>query len=118
MNTPIFEPQPLAFLVGKPGYLADSPNADATPFLQKDEDQASWGGVRKALSADSPGSVPQQWGILEAPRRISAVRSLSHAGSTAAREKPAAPRDLETRDLKRIAAQSRNLDDLLREEMQ
>jgi hypothetical protein len=34
------------------------------------------------------------------------------------REIPAPPRDMETREFKRVAAESRTLDDLLREEMQ
>jgi hypothetical protein len=111
-------PQQLAFLVGKPEYLADSPNADAPPSVLKDADPANWGDVRAALSADVSGGLPQRWGILEASRRISAVRSLSHARSQATREKPTPPRDLETRYAKRIAAWSQVLPELQKEEMQ
>jgi len=113
-------PQQLAFLVGKPAYLADSPNADGVPAacsVQKDGNQTSWGDVRTALSADISGGLPQRWGILEAARRISAVRSLSHARSKEIREKPAPPRDSEIRLSKRTT-ESRTLDDLLREELQ
>ncbi len=111
-------PQQLAFLVGKPGYLAYTPNADGTGPVPNGGDQSLVGDVRAALSAALPGVLPQRWGILEASRRISAVRSLSHARSKAVRERPAPVRDLETRDFKRIATQSRTLDDLLREELQ
>jgi len=111
-------PQQISFLVGKPGYLADVPKADRAPLVQKSGDQAAWEDVRTALAADLPGGVSQRWGILEASRRISAVRSLSHARSRATQERPTPPRDLETREFKRIAAESRTLDDLLREEMQ
>jgi CheY-like chemotaxis protein len=96
-------PQQLAFLVGKPDYLADSPNADRAPSIPESDNQASWGDVREALAADLPGGFPQRWGILEASRRISAVRSLSHARSRAIRERPAPARDLETRHAKRTA---------------
>jgi len=46
------------------------------------------------------------------------VRSLSHARSKATQERPAPPREFETRESKRVAAETRTLDDLLREEMQ
>ena len=110
-------PQQISFLVGKPGYLADAPNADLAPVVQTSRDQASWADVKTALAADLPGGVSQRWGILEASRRISAVRSLSHARTRATQDRPVPLRDLETREVKR-AAQSRTLDDLLREELQ
>lgn len=110
-------PQQLAFLVGKPGYLADSPNADKKSPLQKYDDQALIGDVKAALSVDL-GDMDQPWGIMEASRRISAVRSASNARTSAMRERPVPPRDLEMREVKRISPQSRTLDDLLREEMQ
>jgi CheY-like chemotaxis protein len=126
-------PQQISFLVGKPGYLADAPNADRAPRLPTSEDQAAWGDVKTALTAELPGGVSQRWGLLEASRRISAVRSLSHARSQATQDRPVVPRDLETREFKRVAAASRaletrtlqtgaletrTLDDLLREELQ
>jgi len=126
-------PQQISFLVGKPGYLADVPNADRAPRVQASGDQAPWGDVKTALAAELPGGESQRWGILEASRRISAVRSLSHARSQATQDRPVVPRDMETREVKRVVAQSRtleprtletrasgnrNLDDLLREELQ
>jgi CheY-like chemotaxis protein len=133
-------PQQISFLVGKPGYLADAPKTDGVPLAQKQSsgDQSVRGDIRAALAADLPGGVSQRWGILEASRRISAVRTLSHARSKASQEKPAPPREFETRELKRMAAESktlgsraletqtletqtlehRTLDDLLREELQ
>lgn len=110
-------PQQLAFLVGKPDYLADSPNVDLAPSIPESDSQASWGDVREALAADLPGGFSQRWGILEASRRISAVRSLSHARSRAMRERPAPARDLETRHAKRTAW-SQVLPELEKEEMQ
>ncbi len=111
-------PQQISFLVGKPGYLADAPNADRAPVAQRSGDSVPWEDVKTALAADLPGGVSQRWGILEASRRISAVRSLSHARTQSTQDRPVPPRDLETREVKRVAAESRTLDDLLREELQ
>jgi len=114
-------PQQISFLVGKPGYLADAPNADEVPLVEKSGDrldQSVREDIRAALAADLPGVMSQRWGILEASRRISAVRSLSHARSRATQDRPVLPRDLEGREVKRAAAASRTLDDLLREELQ
>lgn len=108
-------PQQLAFLVGKPEYLANSPNADADSPAELDQNLAS--GVKAALSAEI-GDMPQRWGILEASRRISAVRSAWSARSTAMRDRPEPPRDMEMRQAKRAAAPAPTFDDLLREELQ
>jgi hypothetical protein len=110
-------PQQFAFLVGEPDYLADSPNADGASSVPRDGNQAHWGDVRAALSANIPGGLAQRWGIMEASRRISAVRTLSHARSKAVRERPAPARDLETRHAKRTAW-SQVLPELEKEEMQ
>jgi CheY-like chemotaxis protein len=105
-------PQQLAFLVGKPEYLADSPNADGAPSDQKDEQSALPDNVSLAPSLNLSDDVPQRWGILEASRRISAVRAAYHARSRAMRERPAPVRDSEAQRSKQT------LDDLLRKEMQ
>jgi CheY-like chemotaxis protein len=103
-------PQQISFLVGKPGYLADIPKADGVPLAVKSSgDQSVRDDVRAALAVVLPGAS-QRWGILEASRRISAVRSLSHARSRATQERPMPPRDLETRESKRAAAESKNLE--------
>jgi CheY-like chemotaxis protein len=131
-------PQQISFLVGKPGYLADAPNADRAPMVETSGEQSVSDHVRAALAVVLPGEMSQRWGILEASRRISAVRSLSHARSKATQNQPAPPRDLEGREFKRAAAEfktlegralesrpletqpleTRTLDDLLREELQ
>jgi CheY-like chemotaxis protein len=110
-------PQHLAFLVGKPAYLADAPNAEEASAGQSDSDVLLQKETSTGRSADTPGGQPLRWGILEASQRISAVRSASHARSKAARAKPELPRDAE-RWLSKRAQGSRTLDDLLREEMQ
>jgi len=106
-------PQRLAFLVGQPEYLADSPNEDEEP-VRNAEDQAM-AGVSDALSADHRDLTPG-WGILEASRRISAVRSASIARTQAMRSLPAPPRDSEGRPSKATRTPT-SLDDLLKEEL-
>jgi len=70
--------QRLAFLVGQPEYLADSPDVDEESPVQNAEDQVAAGvaGVNDALSADRR-DLTQRWGILEASRRIATVRSAT-----------------------------------------
>ncbi|HXJ90919.1 MAG TPA: hypothetical protein VMS18_29190 [Candidatus Binatia bacterium] len=106
-------PQRLAFLVGQPEYLVDSPNADQELLMERGDEPAAIVSAKIALPAD-PGNSTQRWGILEASRRISAVRSASVARSTAMRSLPPPPRDSEGRPSKPTPS---TLDDLLREEM-
>lgn len=70
-------PQRLAFLVGQPEYLADSPDANDELLTENEDQQATIGA--KSIVASDPEDTTQRWGILEASRRISAVRSASIA---------------------------------------
>ena len=106
-------PQRLAFLVGQPEYLVDSPNAGQELLMERGEGLAAVVSAKVALPADS-GDSTQRWGILEASRRISAVRSASVARTNAMRALPPPPRDPEGRPSKPTPT---SLDDLLREEM-
>ncbi len=106
--------QRFAFLVGKPEYLSDSPSLDLVPH---DEEYVPAPDVKAALAIHI-GNMPQRWGILEASRRISAVRSATVARTQAMRNRPAPPRDLETRYADYAATETRTLDDLLRKEVQ
>jgi CheY-like chemotaxis protein len=106
--------QRFAFLVGSPKYLSDSPSP-AAPVQPEDGDGTA-ADVRAALALNL-GDLTQRWGILEASRRISAVRSASSARSRAMRDRPAPPRDLETRYAEYAAAEPRTLDDLLRDDL-
>jgi len=108
-------PQRLAFLVGKPEYLADSPNANEELAAENGEEQVAIGSAKGTFPAD-PGDSTQHWGILEASRRISAVRSASIARSKAMRALPPPPRDSEGRPAKPTATPT-SLDDLLKEEL-
>ena len=113
-------PQQVAFLVGKPDYLGNAPNghdglaalAAAAIATQGTGNGHSKVGVPSALADNSP----VKWGILEASRQISVVRSLAHARTKAVRERPAPTRDAEIRIFKR-ATEPATLDQLLKEEM-
>ncbi|MGD0986937.1 MAG: hypothetical protein ABR874_03940 [Candidatus Sulfotelmatobacter sp.] len=109
-------PQRMAFLVGEPQYLANLPCDDAPSPIQDVGEQSLAGAIKSALSAEHINSA-HPWGILEASRRISAVRSACSARNRALRDRPSPPRDSDARVSKRIPA-SLTLDDLLREEMQ
>jgi CheY-like chemotaxis protein len=79
-------PQRIAFLVGEPEYLASAPHSDAGPAdLDADALRRQ---VAEALSAQNSQNNSQRWGILEACKRISSVRSVSEARSRAVRETP------------------------------
>lgn len=108
-------PQRLAFLVGRPEYLADSPNEDQELAMESGAPQADIGRAKSIVPADS-GDRAQRWGILEASRRISAVRSASIARTQAMRALPPPPRDSEGRPEKSAAIKA-NLDEFLKAEL-
>lgn len=112
-------PQQIAFLVGKPEYLANAPGEEGEPQVEGAADTALWQKLRAALSSDSGNrATAENWGILEACRRISAVRSVAQARSQAMRDRPAPPRDMETQQWKRATADFRTLVESAREELQ
>jgi len=105
--------QRLAFLVGQPEYLADSPNADQEPESERADEQGAIGNAKITFSATN-GDSTQRWGILEASRRISVVRSASIARTQAMRALPPPPRNSEGR-WEKSASTATCLDDLLKE---
>jgi hypothetical protein len=111
-------PQRLAFLVGKPGYLADEPNQIAAASLQGDNEVPSSEDLGTSLLADGLGILPQRWGILEACKQISAVRCMSDARSKAIRQRPAPIRDCEPQRSKRPSVELGALSELQRGELQ
>jgi CheY-like chemotaxis protein len=108
-------PQRVAFLVGQPEYLAESPNADQE-FLMEIRDKKDVVSSAKGTFPADPGDTTQRWGILEASRRIAAVRSASVARTQAMRALPPPPRDSEERPSKTTPTPP-SLDDLLKEEL-
>jgi len=109
-------PQRLAFLVGQPEYLADSPNANEELATDNGDEQAAIRSTNGDAFPVDPGEPTQQWGILEASRQISAVRSASIARTRAMRALPSPRRDSEGRPAKPTATAT-SLDDLLKEEL-
>jgi hypothetical protein len=108
-------PQQFMFLVGKPEYLAILPNARG---LHGKGEQALLGDLRAALSRADAGRAPQQWGILECSKQISAARSLYRARDQAKQERLEIARDLEPRDSSPTEIWSQVLPELQKEELQ
>lgn len=106
-------PQRLAFLVGRPEYLTNSPNESQELIMESGDEQIASDSAKDISPA---ADVTQRWGILEASRRISAVRSASVARTQAMRALPPPVRDSEGRAAK-TSATATSLDDLLKEEL-
>jgi hypothetical protein len=107
--------QPIAFLVGKPDFLATSPNGDQSASLEMTP-VAVLPELPPSLPVSDVGGVPKYWGIMEACRRISAVRSVADARSRALRERPLPRRDAAEGEPKRGVV--RTIEAEHREEMQ
>ncbi len=82
--------QPISFLVGKPEYLANLPNDDAVVEVAQEAMAAQR--TAREMSLANPSET---WGILEACRQISVVRSMANARTRAMRDQPLPPRDSE-----------------------
>jgi hypothetical protein len=78
--------QRIAFLVGAPDYLASAPPSGTSPAGADTE--ALQRELAAALLVHGGYDGAQQWGILEACKRISSVRAVSEARSRAIRETP------------------------------
>lgn len=108
-------PQRLAFLVGHPEYLADWLNENQELAMESSDEGEGTVNAKVIFSGDA-GDRVQRWGILEASRQISAVRSACIARTQAMQSLPPPPRDSEGRAAKSSATPT-NLDDLLKEEL-
>ena len=108
-------PQRVAFLVGQPEYLADSPKEDQGLTIENMDEHTAMGSANGTFPADH-GDLTPRWGILEASRRISAVRSAAIVRSKSMRALPGPPRDSEGRGAKPSSTRT-SLDDLLKEEL-
>jgi CheY-like chemotaxis protein len=84
--------QQISFLVGKPEYLANLPNDDAEALAELSRVGTISHGTGRELSLSNPSET---WGILEACRQISVVRSIANARTRAIRDQPRPPRDSE-----------------------
>jgi CheY-like chemotaxis protein len=89
--TPI---QSLMFLVGRPAYLSSSPQAEQPPIVGDKMQDTS---AKTKRASDNVEEGPPRFGILEACRRISAIRSVCDARTRALRDRPEPRRDSEVR---------------------
>jgi CheY-like chemotaxis protein len=110
-------PQQFAFLVGKPEYLAESPNLPDASAAQQNSDTELGGETKTSYPNGTSRGPALPWGILEASRRISAVRSVSAARSTALRNRPTPPRDLDVRASRRAEVMSKLASELQKEDL-
>lgn len=108
--------QQIAFLVGKPEYLAASPNGYDAAKVEASPSTV-FPNLLPSMPVGDVAGVPKYWGIMEACRRISAVRSISDARSRALRDKPLPARDSADGEPKRIRVETRTNAELHREEM-
>jgi CheY-like chemotaxis protein len=69
-------PQTVAFLVGKPQYLAISPAVDDGIVEASHNIHAAWGETVIAMYANACEGLPRRYGFQEASWRIAATRSL------------------------------------------
>ena len=108
--------QRVLFLVGRPEYLAKSPCEDQEFSIDSSVEESTGAGLARKTSPLHQVDTTQRWGIMEASRQISAVRSASIARTQAMRAVPPPSRDLEGQRDKPSPTQP-NLDDLLKEEL-
>ena len=110
-------PQHTAYFVGKPEYLAESPSLPDASSPQEDSDIEPGDEKKRSQASDTSRGPALPWGIMEASRRISAVRSVSAARSTAMRNRPTPPRDLEVKVSRRAEIMSQLASELQKEEL-
>lgn len=87
-------PQQTMFLVGGPAYLSVSPGTEEA--AKESADLASATEIVPETTNLGSDGKPQRWGLLEACRRISAIRSVCDARARAIRDRPEPRRDSET----------------------
>jgi CheY-like chemotaxis protein len=69
-------PQTVAFLVGKPDYIAASPRIAGAPVDGEINGHGAWGEVVASLFANACEGLSRRWGFQEAAWRIAAARSV------------------------------------------
>lgn len=88
--------QQIMFLVGGPAFLSAAPAWERGPEAEDESGALSPRNKTAVALGSGETAEPQTWGIMEACRRISAVRSVCDARTKAIRNRPEPPRDSET----------------------
>jgi CheY-like chemotaxis protein len=69
-------PQTVAFLVGKPDYIAAAPHINGVATAADINGHAAWGEVVASLFANACEGLSRRWGFQETAWRIAAARSM------------------------------------------
>lgn len=94
-------PQQIMFLVGGSKLLSSTPAGEHVSASEDEDPSVSLSNPAEEASRGADGAQ-QNWGIMEACRRISAIRSVCDARSKAIRNRPEPARDSETSRSNRI----------------
>src|SRR5437660_11637474 len=86
-------PQRMAFLVGKPEYLGNTPGAVADELYRDPTRNGLWSEMVASLFTSACELLPQRYGFLEASWRIAATRSLKDPRQKSAAMDAAVPAD-------------------------
>lgn len=84
-------PQTVAFLVGKPDYVAASPRSGGVAMGGDGSGHAAWGEVVASLFANACEGLSRRWGFQEAAWRIAAARSVKDPSRNQPRNYAKAP---------------------------
>ncbi len=95
-------PQQIMFLVGGPPFLSSTPVPEHGTGGSAEESAVSLSNTAEEALIRGADAAPQNWGIMEACRRISAIRSVCDARTKAIRNRPEPARDSETSRSNRI----------------
>lgn len=99
-------PQHIMFLVGGTALLSSTPTQELSGSSQDDETDMSLTNKAEGALSKSADGEPQRWGIMEACRRISAIRSVCDARTKAIQNRPEPVRDSDTSRASRISTGS------------
>lgn len=89
-------PQQIMFLVGGSKLLSSTPAGEHLMASEDEDPAVSMSNTAEEALRRGVDGAPQNWGIMEACRRISAIRSVCDARTKAIRNRPEPARDSET----------------------
>lgn len=95
-------PQQIMFLVGGSKLLSSTPTGEHLTASEDEDTSVSLSNKAEDAPSKDPEGAQQNWGIMEACRRISAIRSVCDARTKAIRNRPEPVRDSETSRSNRV----------------